>query len=426
VRDEVRLKTVGIHPFTDAIYLHSVLEGLRQADLLGDAVVRSLSNHHVVSVSGEGDVESRVVAAMTDWVAEVLVQSLAIDPVVQDEVLRYLSSGYGRQALEGLVRSWVLERPPLSVEELVKVRTVSRRRRAAGGNLFVELRKRGADLAELKRSLLIIPHIGKYKFVPDTLRKLSRSEGVEPIPAIILFAGLSLSAVRLQRAGGSNKYSLHLSYGIPSNPLRPGVSVQAVDVWRLQAELRYRQGQHPLLSLVEGYYLGRGFAEDAAGSIVTAGYLPVKGSFGSEHVRVVRYSPQVFIGSKALIPKGGNGVKQGLKKLSGLRDFLNKVTVVELRVTSLGSLPQVLRAYELVGGSFRDLLGLVREVLGGGQGGDPSLANDLMRALTTLDRGSLYRLLRPLHASQVGKGSMPWFLRSAEFILNAFDLLARG
>ena len=401
----LRLKTIGVHPLTDALQLHSLVDALHSYGFEERVTVEPKEGYHELIVPE--NLRERVGYALVAYLLKLILKEalllrregtgkhprIEVSTVVK--ALRKaedLARGAGQapaklRRLSDSIIKHLCKRHPLTLElrslrgELEQPETLDALREVIND-------KAGA-LRDAKRLIAVLPMIGKYHYIDAKVRGFG-SQKFDPACGRFVRAGLRL-ALRYPVRGSEQ------SYGIGVALVTPSSSVAARDVWRAQAALRVFRRRwvkrinwgkaHATLMLIDAFRLSKTFSEEAAGYLV----------------EVILVNSQGRWKSPANADTLGIFHVTGVEDMEGLRGRLNMyrqgVNVAAESVTQVYPALRLARELELLGGSVDWFIdGFVRRYYMVRRGNELVLnyafTSRIVKAVTEYDAESLYLALR--------------------------------
>jgi len=442
----LRLKTIGIHPLTDALQLHALVDTLHTYGLDRYVDVVPREGHHELLVPDA--LKERVVyALMARATKSILQEILLIRGTAEEggvnerlcdgllraaskdlEALREVALGVRGADDVALPGKGLVKAAKLLAEAVVRhfteahpalpdVKSFKKGLEGEDTKPLLEFLLEGNRVKEVKRAIPLIPSIGKFYYIDAKVG----SWGAHKLDATcgrLLRAGLRLAMTYPVRLGEG-------SYAVGIALVTPRRAVRAREVWRAQAMLRTLRRRwvrgswgraHAAIMLLDAFRLLKSFSEDAAGYVVevilthTQGWW--RGPRSAEEVKVLsipnaerrgqywRYCRGVAVASESVTPTHrALRLAKKLESLGGSTDWL---------------VDEFLRRYYVVRGE-------------GGWTLNYGFLSSIVKALTEYDVEALYTALR--EAAVVAGGEGRPLVRDAyqlERLVAALESLAGG
>ncbi len=414
----LRLRTIGVHPLTDALQLHSLVDALHSYGLDERVTVEPREGYHELVVPE--DLRERVGYALVAYLLKLILKEALllrregkgkhprIEASTVVKALRKaedLARGTGQapaelRRLSDSIIKHLSKRHPLTLE----LRNLcGKRGKLEQPETLDALREVINDKAEAlnnaKRLIAVLPMIGKYHYINAKVRG-SGSQKFDPACGRFVRAGLKL-ALRYPVRGSEQNYGIGVALATPSS------SVAARDVWRAQAALRVFRRRwvkrinwgkaHATLMLIDAFRLSKAFSEEAAGYLVEV----------------------ILVNSRGKWKSPANADELGIFHVTGVEDmeglggrlsrYRQGVNVAAESVTQVYPALRLARELELLGGSVDWFIdGFVRRYYMVRRGNELVLnyafTSRIVKAVTEYDVESLYLALRSASVVAGGKG----------------------
>ncbi len=351
----LKLRTIGMHPLTDALQLHAILDALHAYGLDAKVTVEPREGYHEIIAPEE--LKERVGYALVTYTLKLILQEILLKlrqtrqkgkggrrgrgalKVSEDHVgivVRALNkaenlvssnasgravSGDGINELSRAILTHFESHPiPLDMERLSRKgqalepdHTISALRAVLGNELIQAISK-------AKRVIPALPAVGKFYYMNARVRTW-RAHMFDSVCGRLVRAGLRLAMTYPIRLGEKN-------YGIGLALTTPATSSKGRGVWCAQAALRtfrrrwfrgrFSWGRaHAVLMLVDAFRLSKSFDEGAAGYVVEAVLVHSQGRWrsyldaerikelyvvGAEDAGYAWYSKGVNVATESVIP----------------------------------------------------------------------------------------------------------------------------
>ncbi len=411
----LRLKTIGVHPLTDALQLHSLVDALHSYGLDERVTVEPREGYHELVVPE--DLRERVGYALVAYLLKLILKEalllrgegkhprIEVSTVVK--ALREaedLAMGAGQASaklrrLSDSIIKHLSKHHPLTLE-LENLRGELEWQDTLDALREVTSNKAGA-LKDARRLIAVLPIIGKY-YYRDAKVDWSSPQKFDPACGRFVRAGLKL-ALRYPVRGSEQNYGIGVALVTPSS------SVAARDVWRAQAALRVFRRRwvkrinwgkaHATLMLIDAFRLSKAFSEEAAGYLVEVILVNSQG----------RWKSPANADTLGIFHVTGVEDMEGLRSKLKLNMYRLGVNVASESVTQVYPALRLARELELLGGSVDWFIdGFVRRYYMVRRGNELVLnyafTSRIVKAVTEYDVESLYLALRSASVVAGGRG----------------------
>lgn len=346
----LKLRTIGIHPLTDALQLHAILDALHTYGLDPKVTVEPKEGYHEIIVPEE--IRERAGYALTAYTLRLIFKETLLGLGQSQQKGKRKGRGVGRDHLrvvaeilteaenlasngtssnaalrkginelsEAILKHFGTHPIPLDAgrlgmreKRLEPDHTSSALRAVLGGELI-------RVIGEAKRVIPALPAVGKFYYVDATVRSWG-AHAFDSVCGRFVRAGLGLAMAYPVRLGEK-------SYGVGLALTIPATEVKGCEVWRAQAALRtlrhrWVRGRsswgyaHVALMLIDAFRLTKSFSEGAAGYVVEALLTHSQGRWknyrDAEHVKMLHitgaesmgyawYSKGVNVAGESVMP----------------------------------------------------------------------------------------------------------------------------